>query len=125
VLAPPFDVEMIFKKPGHEWTEEECERVRAWLNGSPQLGALILFAAYHLGRAASIEDAEQSWIAFNESGLDNVIACYDSAKGSFCGNLLYSFNLFCRLRRSDGEDGFGSARSNPDSRSHKQGGRFS
>ncbi|MEW6213233.1 MAG: hypothetical protein AB1631_33360 [Acidobacteriota bacterium] len=125
MLAPPFDVEMIFARPGREWAEVECERVRAWLNGSPQLGALILFAAYHLGRGASIEDAEQAWVAFNESGLDNVIANYDSAKSSFCGNLLYSFNLFCRLRRSGFEDGFGSADSKPDSGRHRLGGRFS
>lgn len=76
IVEPP-DIERIFDKPGREWTEDERNRVKEWLNSPPQIFYLRLLALRHLGRGATIEDAEDAWSEFNVKELDRVIDSYE------------------------------------------------
>lgn len=113
MLEPPPDIEAIWAKPGSNWTPEERDRVKNWLNSEPQLRQMQTLALKHLGQDAAWEDAEDCWGDYNgppddeppptaelvrECPIQRAIDSYDPAKGEFRAYLRLCFKQFCWRR---------------------------
>lgn len=92
----PPDIQLIFDRPGQEWSKEEQKQVQVWLHETPQLKRLLGFALSHLGPAASLADAEDAWENFYTKRMQKHIQLYDPARGRrFWNFLLFCFQRYC------------------------------
>jgi RNA polymerase sigma factor (sigma-70 family) len=90
----PHEIEVIFEKPGRDWSLSERSKVIEWLN-EKQLKFLLYFGLLHLG-SANAQDAENAWQDFEEKKLNDRIDRYDPAKGLHFWNwLLLCFKQDC------------------------------
>jgi len=101
MIEAPKDLEVIWVKPGCEWTKEEDECVQDWLNSEPQLTQLRVFALRHLTAGSPWQDAEDAWGDFNARGLKGVVKSFDpgEAQSGFPGYLFVCFKRFIWKRR--------------------------
>ena len=58
------EIESIFQKPGHEWTDNDIWSVWLWLNQPEKLSRILSLAQYRLGYNATRDDAINAWDAF-------------------------------------------------------------
>lgn len=95
-IKPQNDIEDIFRKPGHDWSEDDRNYAINWLYQDPQLKYLLIFALKKLGYGAQPEDAEDVLSDFSVEHLDSVINSYDPDKGfHFWNYLLKCFEREC------------------------------
>lgn len=94
------EIERIFDRPGTTWEPEERRFVLEWLYLPPQHARVLAFARRNLGRAATVEDAEDTWQTFSADLDRRVINPYDPARGKrFWAFLRYPcFQQYCWLR---------------------------
>ena len=95
-IKPQNDIENIFRKPGHDWSEDDRNYAINWLYQDPQSEYLFIFALKKLGYGAQPEDAEDVLYDFHVEHIDSVINSYDPDKGfRFWNYLLKCFEREC------------------------------
>src|SRR4051794_28166623 len=91
----PREIELLFDRPGREWSPAQQGQVKVWLFSEP-LPRILLIVLMHLGPPATPEDAEDTFICFCDKRLDKVMGLYDPSQGRrFWSFFLLTLKRYC------------------------------